>query len=63
MLRSKYKPEQLFRVIGRCDIKDTLDLAASSGLIVAVIKREDPMGNVNRWYCNAGGSTLRKPAN
>jgi hypothetical protein len=32
-----------------------MDLAANSGLIVSVIKREDPMGNSGRWFVDAGG--------
>ena len=53
-LRSKYPPDHLFMVKGRCDIKEPLDLAANSGLIVAVIKKEDPMGNTSRWFVDAG---------
>ena len=55
MLRSKYHPEQLYMVMSRCEIKDPLDLSANSGLIVSVIKREDPMGNSGRWFVDAGG--------
>ena len=54
-LRAKYHPDQLYMVTGRCDIKDPLDLAANSGLIVSVIKREDPMGNSARWFVDCGG--------
>lgn len=57
-LRTKYHPDQLYMVSGRCDIKEPLDLAANSGLIVSVIKREDPMGNTARWFVDAGGSFL-----
>lgn len=56
LLRSKYSPDQLYMVTGRCDIKESLDLAANSGLIVSVIKREDPMGNSGRWFVDAGGN-------
>lgn len=56
MLRSKYSPDQLYMVTGRCDIKESLDLAANCGLIVSVIKREDPMGNSGRWFVDAGGT-------
>ena len=59
MLRSKYNADSLYMVTGRCDIKDPLDLAASSGLICAVIKREDPMSNTGRWFVDAGG-TIKK---
>ncbi|XP_057381641.1 dynamin-binding protein-like [Daphnia carinata] len=54
LLRSKYQPEQLYMVTGRCDIKESMDLSANSGLIVGVIKREDPMGNTGRWFVDAG---------
>ncbi|KAI9555344.1 hypothetical protein GHT06_017859 [Daphnia sinensis] len=54
LLRSKYQPEQLYMVTGRCDIKESMDLSANSGLIVSVIKREDPMGNTGRWFVDAG---------
>lgn len=45
-------------VTGRCDIRESMDLAANSGLIVSVIKREDPMGNTGRWFVDAGGKIL-----
>ena len=54
-LRTAYNPDQLHLVSGRCDIKEVLDLAANTGLIVAVIKKEDPMGNTGRWFVDAGG--------
>jgi hypothetical protein len=50
ILRSKYQPEQLYMVTGRCEIRDPMDLSANSGLIVSVVKREDPMGNTGRWF-------------
>lgn len=55
VLRSKYLQDQLYMVTSRCDVKDPLDMAANSGLIVGVIKREDPMGNTSRWFVDAGG--------
>ncbi len=58
ILRSKYQPEQLYMVTGRCEIRDPMDLAANSGLIVSVIKREDPMGNTGRWFVDAGGKII-----
>jgi len=61
LLRSKYHPEQLYMVTNRCEIKDPLDLAANSGLIVSVIKREDPMGNTGRWFVDAGGKRFKIP--
>lgn len=42
-------------VKNRCEVKEPLDLAANTGLIVGVIKREDPMGNSGRWFVDAGG--------
>lgn len=48
-------------VTGRCDIKESMDLSANSGLIVSVIKREDPMGNTGRWFVDAGGRFLPSP--
>lgn len=56
MLRTKYSSDQLFMVNCQCDIKQVLDLAAKIGLIVGVIKKEDPMGNVDRWFVDAGGA-------
>lgn len=58
ILRSKYQPEQLYMVTGRCEIRDPMDLAANSGLIVSVVKREDPMGNTGRWFVDAGGKII-----
>lgn len=54
LLRSKYSADLLFMVMGRCEIKEPLDLAANSGLIVGVMKKEDPMGNTGRWFVDAG---------
>lgn len=58
ILRSKYQPEQLYMVTGRCEIRDPMDLSANSGLIVSVVKREDPMGNTGRWFVDAGGKII-----
>ena len=58
LLRSKYPPDHLFMVMGRCDIKEPLDLAANSGLIVGVVKKGDPTGNAARWYVDAGGISI-----
>lgn len=60
VLRNKYHTDSLYMVNARCDIKEPLDLAANSGLIVAVIKREDPMGNTGRWFVDAGGERTKR---
>ena len=44
-------------VMARCDVKEPLDLSANAGLIVGIMKKEDPMGNTNRWFVDAGGIT------
>ena len=62
LLRSKYSADLLFMVMGRCEIKEPLDLAANSGLIVGVMKKEDPMGNTGRWFVDAGGITQQIPS-
>jgi len=53
-LRSKYSADQLCMVMARCDVKEPLDLSANAGLIVGIMKKEDPMGNTNRWFVDAG---------
>lgn len=54
MLRSKYPPNKLYVTTQPISGATSLDLSAMEGTLVAVIKNNDPMGNVSRWFVDSG---------
>lgn len=48
-------PGELYRVTGEHRPTNKMDLAARYGDVVEVIKKRDPMGNDNKWYCRLRG--------
>ncbi|XP_008543725.1 dynamin-binding protein [Microplitis demolitor] len=53
-LLGKYQRDKLFIVKDNLVSTSTLDLGASKGTIVAVIKTQDPMGDSSRWFVDNG---------
>ncbi|KAG8040507.1 hypothetical protein G9C98_002503 [Cotesia typhae] len=53
-LLRKYQRDKLFVVKDNLVSTSTLDLGASKGTIVAVIKTQDPMGDSSRWFIDNG---------
>ena len=54
-LQSRYPAEKLFCTIEDHNSADSLDLALSKGHLVAVLKKQDPMGSSLRWFVDNGG--------
>lgn len=54
-LRGKYSADKLFVTV--CDVAESqmMDMAASKGTLVAVVKEGDPMGDKKRWFVDNGG--------
>lgn len=54
LLREKYTMDKLYVVIEDIVSSSTLDVSAARGTLIAVIKKQDPMGNAARWYVDTG---------
>ncbi|KAG7201457.1 hypothetical protein KM043_004217 [Ampulex compressa] len=54
ILRNKYSTERLYIVTENIISTSSLDMGVTRGSIVAVIKKQDPMGDANRWYVDNG---------
>lgn len=54
LLREKYTVDKLYVVIEDIASSSTLDISAARGTLIAVIKKQDPMGNIARWYVDTG---------
>lgn len=54
LLREKYAVDKLYIVIEDVASTSTLDVGAVRGTLVAVIKKQDPMGDPARWYVDTG---------
>ncbi|XP_072743544.1 rho guanine nucleotide exchange factor 38 isoform X2 [Anoplolepis gracilipes] len=54
LLREKYTVDKLYVVIEDIVSSSTLDVSAARGMLIAVIKKQDPMGNTARWYVDTG---------
>lgn len=55
-LQSKYPPDKLYCVVEDHVAAGALDLDISKGHLVAVIKKQDPMGNSTSWFVDNGGA-------
>lgn len=56
ILREKYAADKLYIVIEDVASTSTLDIGAMRGTLVAVIKKQDPMGDSARWYVDSGAT-------
>lgn len=56
LLKEKYTVEKLYIVINDVVSTSELDVSAAKGTLIAVIKRQDPMGDTSRWYVDTGVS-------
>lgn len=54
LLREKYTLDKLHVVIEDIASSSTLDISAARGTLIAVIKKQDPMGNATRWFVDTG---------
>lgn len=53
-LRNKYSSDKLYFVTENIVSTSSLDMGAVRGTLVAVIKKQDPMGDVSRWFVDNG---------
>ncbi|XP_032683683.1 dynamin-binding protein-like isoform X2 [Odontomachus brunneus] len=54
LLKEKYAADKLYIVMENVASTSALDLGATRGNLVAVIKKQDPMGDPARWYVDTG---------
>lgn len=54
LLREKYSLDKLYVVVEDIASTSALDVAATKGTLIAVIKKQDPMGDTARWYVDTG---------
>ncbi|CAK9806350.1 Dynamin-binding protein [Anthophora quadrimaculata] len=55
-LRNKYSSDKLYIVTENIVSTSSLDMGAAHGTLVAVIKKQDPMGDTSRWFVDNGVS-------
>ncbi|XP_034172293.2 rho guanine nucleotide exchange factor 38 [Osmia lignaria lignaria] len=53
-LRNKYSSDKLCVVTENIVSTSSLDMGAACGTLVAVIKKQDPMGDASRWFVDNG---------
>ncbi|XP_043256259.1 dynamin-binding protein-like isoform X1 [Colletes gigas] len=53
-LRNKYSSDKLYIVTDNIVSTTSLDMGAVRGTLVAVIKKQDPMGDTSRWFVDNG---------
>ncbi|XP_033338470.2 rho guanine nucleotide exchange factor 38 isoform X1 [Megalopta genalis] len=54
VLRNKYSSDKLYVVTDNVVSTSSLDMGAACGTLVAVIKKQDPMGDASRWFVDNG---------
>ncbi|EFN85007.1 Dynamin-binding protein [Harpegnathos saltator] len=54
LLKEKYTADKLYTVVDDVASTSALDVAAARGTLIAVIKKQDPMGDSSRWYVDTG---------
>ncbi|XP_017878070.1 dynamin-binding protein-like [Ceratina calcarata] len=54
LLRNKYSADKLYIVTENVASTSSLDMGVARGTLVAVIKKQDPMGNASRWFVDNG---------
>ncbi|CAL7945881.1 unnamed protein product [Xylocopa violacea] len=54
VLRKKYSVDKLYVVTDNVVSTSSLDMGAAYGTLVAVIKKQDPMGDTTRWFVDNG---------
>ncbi|EZA54401.1 hypothetical protein DMN91_001710 [Ooceraea biroi] len=55
-LRRKYTEDKLYVVIEDVASTSALDVTAARDTLIAVIKKQDPMGDTTRWYVDTGAT-------
>ena len=53
-LTNKYPSDKLYIVTENIASTSSLDIGAACGTLVAVIKKQDPMGDTSRWFVDNG---------
>lgn len=53
-LKNKYSNDKLYIVTENIVSTSSLDMGAARGTLVAVIKKQDPMGDASRWFVDNG---------
>ncbi|XP_076280533.1 rho guanine nucleotide exchange factor 38 [Lasioglossum baleicum] len=53
-LRNKYSSDKLYVITENIVSTSSLDMGAARGTLVAVIKKQDPMGDTSRWFVDNG---------
>jgi len=56
LLRRKYAEDKLYVIIEDVASTSTLDVTGARGMLIAVIKKQDPMGDTTRWYVDTGAT-------
>jgi len=56
LLRKKYAEDKLYVIIEDVVSTSTLDVTGAKGTLIAVIKKQDPMGDTTRWYVDTGAT-------
>lgn len=54
ILKNRYTPEKCYYAKENIASTSSLDLSATKGSLVAVIKKQDPMGDSSRWFVDNG---------
>ncbi|KAL0099016.1 hypothetical protein PUN28_020219 [Cardiocondyla obscurior] len=54
VLRDKYTADKLYVAVDDIVSTSVLDMDATRGTLVGVIKKQDPMGDITRWYVDNG---------
>ncbi|XP_068082525.1 dynamin-binding protein isoform X2 [Anabrus simplex] len=55
-LQSRYPPNMIYHVTKPCLQNEPLDLVLNPGHLVAVIKKQNPMGNPSIWFVDDGAT-------
>lgn len=54
LLREKYTADKLYVVVEDVASTSILEVDATRGTLIGVIKKQDPMGDTARWYVDTG---------
>ncbi|KAK7790783.1 hypothetical protein R5R35_000425 [Gryllus longicercus] len=62
-LQSQYGPDKIYSVIRPCVANEALELSLNVGHLVAVIKKQNPMGDSKIWFVDDGANRGFVPCN
>ncbi|GLG97318.1 Protein still life, isoform SIF type 1 [Gryllus bimaculatus] len=62
-LQSQYGPDKIYSVIRPCVANEALELSLNIGHLVAVIKKQNPMGDSKIWFVDDGANRGFVPCN